>query len=205
VVDSTHPPVVTIHSRDCYAVEGANPPNTATFVMRRSGPTNAPLTVHYAIGGTALNGTDYVSLPTSVTIPAGSRGARIVVNPIDDRTLERAETVIIELHNAALYNVGQPGRAGAIIVDNDYRHPSTVCFADRIFGICLPRPVDRTPTLNLSAFSYRLEASSDLNEWTPVDYNTCLDDYIHFVDADAPDHKMRFYRVTEDFDYPDDE
>jgi hypothetical protein len=36
--------------------------NTATFMVRRSGPTNAELTVYYAIGGTASNGVDYVAL-----------------------------------------------------------------------------------------------------------------------------------------------
>jgi hypothetical protein len=201
VVDSNHPPVVTIHARDCYAVEGANPPNTATFLVRRSGPTNAPLTVHYAIGGTASNGIDYAEILSSVTIPEGRRGARIVITPVDDRALERVETVILSLHQAALYNVGRPGRAGAIIVDNDYRHPPAICLPDRIFSASVPLWFASSP----DPFSYRVETTTDFEQWTTVDYNTCLDENIHFVDADAPEHSMRFYRVIEDFEYPDDE
>jgi len=196
VVDSNHPPVVTIRARDCYAVEGAIPPNTATFVVHRSGPTDAPLTVHYAIGGTASNGVDYAQIPTTVTIPAGSRAARIVIHPVDDRALERVETVILGLHQAALYNVGQPGRAGAIIVDNDYRRPPSICWPDRIFSLCLP---------GANGFSYRLEASADFSAWTTVECNTVLDEDIHFVDTDAPEHSTRFYRAVEEFEFPDDE
>src|SRR5262249_57658956 len=48
------------------AVEG-------TFtITRTSGSTAIPLTVNYALSGTATNGTDYVTLPGTATIPAGS-------------------------------------------------------------------------------------------------------------------------------------
>jgi hypothetical protein len=206
VVDSNQPPVVTIYAPDCYAVEGANPPNTAAFVVRRSGPTNAPLTVHYAIGGTASNGVDYAEIPSSVTIPAGRRGARIVITPVDDRALERVETVILSLYEAALYNVGRPGRAAAIIVDNDYRPPLALCFPDRVFSLSVANPYlsDDTQT-SLAPFSYRLEATTNFDQWTIVDYNTCVEGSVHFVDADASEHNMRFYRVMEDFEYPEDE
>src|SRR5678815_4844444 len=57
--------------------------NTASFAVRRSGPTNAELTVYYAIGGTASNGIDYVNLPGRVTIAAGQRSARIQLIPVE--------------------------------------------------------------------------------------------------------------------------
>jgi len=109
------PPIVTITAPDAFAAEGTNcwgttttdpiirtnpvpcGPNTATFVVRRSGPTNSALTVVYAIGGTASNGVDYATLPGFVTIPAGERGARIVVTPIDDSEVEGPETVVLSL------------------------------------------------------------------------------------------------------------
>jgi hypothetical protein len=194
VVDSNHPPVVTIRARDCYAVEGVTPPNTATFLVHRSGPTNLPLTVYYDIGGTASNGVDYTPITTTVTIPAGSRVARMVINPIDDRVLERVETVILRLQEGALYNVGRPGRAGAIIVDNDYRRPPPQCWPDRIFSLCIP---------GTDGFSYRLEASSDFVTWTTLECNTVVDEDIHFLDTEAPAHSMRFYRAVEEFEFPD--
>ena len=43
------------------------------------------------------------------------RGARVIIIPLDDQREERIETVILRLQPAALYNVGYPGRAGAII------------------------------------------------------------------------------------------
>jgi hypothetical protein len=196
VVDATHPPVVTIHARDPYAVEGALPPNTATFVVRRSGPTNAPLTVHYETGGTAANGVDYQRIPESVTIPAGRRTARVVINPIDDRLPERVETVILALRNAALYNAGRPGRAGVVIVDNDCRLVPSIRWPDRHFSLCL--------TAN-PGLIYRLEATTDFIDWTPVDCNSVLDDGVHFVDTDAPEHPMRFYRVVEELELPEEE
>ena len=54
-------------------------PKDAIFTVRRLGDTNSDLTVTYAIGGTATNGVDYVTLPGTVTIPAGQRAAMITV------------------------------------------------------------------------------------------------------------------------------
>src|SRR5882672_12709460 len=71
--------------------------NTATFVVRRTGPTNHSLTINYAIGGSASNGVDYVAIPGSVTIPAGEHSARITIVPIDDTIPECTETVILGL------------------------------------------------------------------------------------------------------------
>src|SRR4029078_13403926 len=80
------PPAVSIVARDPFASEGTNfwrsyreadgwadgiwaswevnrgGTNTATFVVRRQGPTNAVLAVDYQVGGTASNGVDYALL-----------------------------------------------------------------------------------------------------------------------------------------------
>lgn len=40
------------------------------FVFRRSGSMTNPLTIKYLIGGTAVNGADYTTIPDSVVIPA---------------------------------------------------------------------------------------------------------------------------------------
>jgi len=67
------------------------------FLVTRTGETTAELPVSYKIAGTATPGQDYLELPGTVTIPAGKRSAPIVVNPVNDGTSEKAETVVLTL------------------------------------------------------------------------------------------------------------
>src|SRR5207244_7194115 len=73
-------PTVTIAPTDPFAAEAGLDPGT--FTVTRTGSTMASLAVNYTIGGTATNGTDYTTLPTSVTIPADSATATIQVMPL---------------------------------------------------------------------------------------------------------------------------
>jgi uncharacterized protein (DUF1800 family) len=59
--------------------KGASP---AIVTFSRTGSTASPLTVYYTVGGTAINGSDYATLPGSVTIPAGSSSATVAVNAL---------------------------------------------------------------------------------------------------------------------------
>ena len=61
------------------------------------------MTVGYTIVGTATNGTDYVSLPTTVTIPAGASTASVNVTPQQDSTVEPMETVTLTISTNAAY------------------------------------------------------------------------------------------------------
>lgn len=205
------PPIVTISAPDPVASEGTNcyqimiypPPtnnpcvsNTATFVIRRAGPTNAALTVHYRIDGTASNGVDYVELPGVVTIPAGRRAAEFKVVPIDDALRERVETVVLRLcvpptATAAIppYVIGCPGRAAAIIVDNDEPRPETGPLPDRCFHVMKP---------GANGTWWRIECSTNMNEWTPICTIPVIDGAIDFVDPDADELPNRFYRAVPD-------
>lgn len=104
----------------------------------------------------------------------------------DDRRVERIETVILRLQNAALYNVGRWSAAGAIIVDYDYPRPGPICLPDRTFHARLD---------GVNGQCYRLEFSTNLADWEALEPNTVTDDAIHYLDCDAPDAKARFYRV----------
>ncbi|MCZ8250277.1 choice-of-anchor L domain-containing protein [Microcystis sp. LE19-195.1E] len=55
------------------------------YTFTRNGVTTNPLTVNYTVGGTATNGTDYTSIPTSVTFAAGSSTATVTVDPTADK------------------------------------------------------------------------------------------------------------------------
>jgi hypothetical protein len=196
VVETSEPPIVTIRAVDCLAIEGT-PPNTASFRVRRTGPTNDALLVFYSVSGTASNGVDYTELAGTVTIPAGRHSARITVTPIDDDLRERVESVVVTLAPSPAaspiepYRIGFPHRAGAVIVDNDQPFPITHCLPDHLFHLCLPGE---------NGFVYRLECSTDLVNWTPLCDSVVVDGAVHYVDTEAPDSGHRFYRVRADVD-----
>jgi serine protease AprX len=92
---------------------------TGSFVITRGGDVDAALTVRYSIAGTATAGTDYLTLPGTVTIPAGATTAVIVVTPLDDSVVEPDETVILNVIADPAYGVGAPASAVVTIVSDD--------------------------------------------------------------------------------------
>ncbi|WP_230458563.1 beta strand repeat-containing protein, partial [Microcystis aeruginosa] len=89
------------------------------YTFTRSGVTTNPLTVNYTIGGTATNGTDYTSIPTSVTFVANSATATVIVDPTADTTVESDETVALTLATGTGYTVGTPNTATGTINNDD--------------------------------------------------------------------------------------
>jgi len=110
-------PAVTVTATDPIAVEQG--PDPGVFTVSRTGPTESPLTVSYAVGGSAINGTDYQSLSGSVTILANAATATVVVTPIDDARPEGIETVTVTITPGSGYAVGSPNTATVAIIDND--------------------------------------------------------------------------------------
>jgi hypothetical protein len=173
--------------------------NTATFVVRRSGPTNSDLTVYYSMGGTASNGIDYVTLPGKVVISPGHRSARIEVIPIEDSIPEHIETVVLGLlpppagtSGAPAYVTGIPSRAAAILLDNDQPRPPCMKLPDGLFHVCHPAT---------NGHNFRLRASPDLSNWTVLCTNTVTEGAVHFVDPDARNFNTRFYQVVPEPSY----
>lgn len=79
----------------CYS---AWAPTSPGFELVLDTITNVPLTINYqVIGGTATENVDYDSLAHSVTIPAGSDHAYILVTPREDNITEPTETITIKL------------------------------------------------------------------------------------------------------------
>ncbi|HEY2951233.1 MAG TPA: Calx-beta domain-containing protein [Verrucomicrobiae bacterium] len=140
-------PIVTVVARDPVATEPGSTSNvldTATFVVRRTGNTDRPLTVFYRLGGTASNGIDYAELPNSVTIAPGERSAAVMVAPLDDNLVEGPESVVITSVPPICidifppppdcYLVGRHHTARAVIRDNDE--------ANRPPVVAIVRPLD---------------------------------------------------------------
>lgn len=189
-------PVVRIMATDAVAREGTD--NTATFRIRRTGPTNSALTVFYNIRGTASNGVDYVTIPHSATIPAGRRGTRIVITPIDDNLPERVETVRLHLVLPpvvpATYEIGRPARAGAVILDND--HP--LLFSEPLVdGLHLRLPV-------IAGIPFRLESSTDLLNWEEEAFDFADEDGVSIAE-EFFGPPGRFFRVVPEYGDVDDD
>jgi uncharacterized protein (TIGR02145 family) len=76
------------------AIEGCSDA-TITFHLQSNASTND--TIRYTIGGTAINGIDYTTIPDSIIIPAGMDSTFIVISPIMDNIPEGTETVILDI------------------------------------------------------------------------------------------------------------
>ncbi|MBI2967724.1 MAG: choice-of-anchor L domain-containing protein [Bacteroidetes bacterium] len=69
--------------------------DSGLFTFCRPTADATPLTINYTIAGTSINGTDYQTIPASVTIPAGQTCTTLVVVPIQDAITEGDETIRI--------------------------------------------------------------------------------------------------------------
>jgi hypothetical protein len=98
------PPIITLSLSPFRVQENSGLPVTFTFT--RTGPLTDSLTVNYTIGGTATNGVDYTTIPSSVTFLANSKTATVTLNPKADTVVERDETVAITLTSGTEYTIG---------------------------------------------------------------------------------------------------
>ena len=124
-------PTLTIYATDATASESGQDP--ATFVITRTGDTSAPLTVNYALAGSAHHGVDYAMLLGVLTIPAGSSAGSITIVPIDDDVGEPSQTISVQIRGGTGYAVGNPANAITSILDNDVP-VVTVGVSDGTFG-----------------------------------------------------------------------
>lgn len=218
---TNRPPVVNIVATDPVAIEGTNcwpwrglaagpltwsnwlgstaawrfftncGPKNAIFTVRRLGDTNDTLTVDYAIGGTASNGVDYATLPSSVTIPAGQRSALITLVPIDDGAPDITSTVILKLQPSSTTNylLGFPRAAGAIILDGPSTHPAAT-------SAMLPGSAFHLSASGPDGAWFHVESSADLVNWSSICTNQVISGSIDFIDPDSQTEAVRFYRAV---------
>ena len=117
--NNTALPKVGVTASSIPAYEGPTPQSTY-LTFTRTGSTAGALTVNYTITGTATNGTDYTSLPGSVTIPIGAVSTTVSVAPIDDSISEGNETVILTITANAAYVIDSTATSGTVtLVDDD--------------------------------------------------------------------------------------
>jgi hypothetical protein len=95
-----------------------NGADSGEFVFSRTGPTQNELMIYYSVSGTAIPGTDYTTLLGAVLIPAGQSTAKVQFQPIDDKTVEPDETVIVNITPDGAYTLGG-ATAQVVIIDDD--------------------------------------------------------------------------------------
>lgn len=129
----TNRSTVSIVATDANAAESrvGQAVDIGVFQITRSGDSSVPLTLQLAISGTATNGADYTRIPTTVTIPAGASAVTVRVSPIDDTSVEPAETVIIGVVPSSAYTLNASLNSATVVIrDNDVAR-SNDRFADR--------------------------------------------------------------------------
>lgn len=88
------------------------------FTFSRTGPTDAALTVSFAVGGTAA-ASDFAALPATVVFAVGASSVPLAVDPTADAAFEDDETVIVTLIDGTDYDLGSPASATVTILDDD--------------------------------------------------------------------------------------
>ena len=120
-------PTLNIVATDAAAAETtvSQTANLGTYTINRTGSTNAALVVSLSYSGAASSGSDYSSLPTLVTIPAGQSSVALTVTPLDDSLAESSESVIATLQSSGAYNLDSVRSAATVtITDNDQTLPT---------------------------------------------------------------------------------
>jgi len=106
-------PTVTVAATDASASRATQ--DTATWTFTRTGDTSAPLTVNFQFTGTAAKWTDYRraqgDMPETLTIPAGSTTATLVIHAVAGTTWTGTETAVLTLVSDPAYNLGNPRSA----------------------------------------------------------------------------------------------
>jgi hypothetical protein len=99
------------------------PSNDGQFTVTQSATSLVDTVVSYVVTGTATDGTDFTSLPGSVTIAAGTTTALIDINVLNDNIVELTETLTITLDSitagASALFIGASAADSVTITDED--------------------------------------------------------------------------------------
>ena len=94
--------------------------NSVVLTVRRSGDTNALVSVDYAtVDGTATAGNDFTSTTGTLSFAAGEVAKTLSVPILDDSSVESTEAFTVRLLNPVGGAVGTPGTASVSILEDD--------------------------------------------------------------------------------------
>ncbi len=89
------------------------------YTVTLSAVSNSPVSINYAVTGTAASGTDYATITSPLIINTGQTTGTITVNPAADTNVEADETVVLTLTAGTGYTVGSPNAATGTISNDD--------------------------------------------------------------------------------------
>lgn len=116
-------PIVTVSAIDAFAAQTRQGEtiNTGQFRFTRTGSTANPFTISYTIGGTAVNGVDYLDLGTGlaltgqVIIPAGQTGVAVTIAPqVVARAAAMTVTLSVDTTPGGPYRIANPNVAATV-------------------------------------------------------------------------------------------
>ena len=181
---------VSVTTLDATASEpGAD---TGTFQLTRTGVTNAPLTVSYTLGGSAVNGADFNALSNHAVIPTGSFTANISITPRDDTDAEGIEIVSLDIFDTAGYAAGPGTNAVIALIDNEPAPPP--------LNLRLASPVNGLFDLTLTGAATRLfaiETSSNLTGWQPFTTLLTISNSTRLLDQMPTNAPHLFFRARQ--------
>jgi hypothetical protein len=143
--------------------------------------------VNGSLSGTAVNGTDYNALNTSVTIPAGAATVTLTVIPKPSTTRVDAKTATLSLVANSAYTVGPSSNASVTIAGNSV--PSSL----KLSG--------KNATISWSSVAgkiYRVAYKANLtdDQWIDLSgYITASGVSTSWTDQDGGRSNQRYYTV----------
>ncbi|MCT7997214.1 SBBP repeat-containing protein [Laspinema olomoucense] len=119
-----NPVTVSIEATDPDATEGGD---TGEFTFTRTGDTTTAMTVNFTIEPSihwgrpqAKNGTDYATIPTSITIPEGETSITLTITSLEDTETEWPETVRLQLAEGDGYEINSSEHLDTVVIwDNE--------------------------------------------------------------------------------------
>jgi predicted outer membrane repeat protein len=116
------------------------------FRFTRTGATTNPQDVTFTVAGTATAGSDFKGVASgaaskTITIPAGSDTASIVIQPTADASKEANESVSLQVLASATYVIGSSTPVTGSILNDDFIGTATAdvitgsSFADNLDGL----------------------------------------------------------------------
>ena len=97
-------PVINIWATDAQASRYG--PRAGSFTISRVGDTNAGLTIGFNISGTAVNGSDYQPIASSVVLPAGVCATNISIMPFTNSVPVGIKYAVVSIASSTAYTLG---------------------------------------------------------------------------------------------------
>ena len=117
IEDNDNQPSIDFTTTSVTVNEGSS---TANLSVQLSGISGRDVTVGYSVtSSTATSGVDYILPDGTLTISAGNQSGKIILNLIDDPTIEAPESIVIDLSSPTGATLGSDSIITVTLNDND--------------------------------------------------------------------------------------